>query len=181
MSINAFNDPASKGSFPPTLNSTKFHPKLNIPSTINGFYNPNLRKDDSLPGTLLPKGRTDATTASIPFKVRETTTKRTHSRFKSRQGYEDLLNSRSETTDNYHPERSSTFRSNYQRGIKLSSSNDSLRTLRYTTDGVESNILPPMRASFMLHKDYEPPVKTAEASTETVSGLLRANVSESRF
>ena len=45
------------------------------------------------------------------------------------------------------------------------------------TNGMMREIMPPMRSSFNLFRDYVPPVETADVATETVSGLMRQNVS----
>ena len=178
-----------KGSFPPTLNAQKFHPTQNVPTTVNGFYNPNYRlKDETLVRPVLSPSqrRSDSNNTQISLRVKEhkhggssqtggsETTM--HNRFKTRSMIaEEFSRKNNSVGNNFDPERSLEYVNRFRASTAKSSSSISVREKRYSVDGLlgDASMAPLMKQSFSFNSEYVDPVETKDASTETVSGLLK--------
>ena len=167
------------GPFPPTLNAQKFHPTYNVPTTVNGFYNPRYRlKDEALTQTVLSPNqrRRNGNGTQITLGVRETGETTTLRRFQSQQTLaEEFLRKDSSTNNNFDPERSLEHVNKFRASTANSSSSKSIREKRYSLDGVhhDASMTPLMKESFSLDNNYVEPVETKDASTETVSGVMK--------
>ena len=169
-----------KGSFPPTLNAQRFHPTQNIPTSVNGFYNPKYRLiDEALVRPVLSPNqrRKDTNDAQISFKVRECSSGDSfRNRFQSRHGYaEEFMRKDTVMNNNYDPEKSVEYVNKFRASTAKSSSKKSAREKRYSADGSlsEASLLPLMKQSFSFNSEYTDPVETKDASTETISGLMK--------